>query len=102
MFIDMSLVVFLFCKQKTSYDVRISDWSSDVCSSDLVGASRMIEKRGSSRRTCRCVIQAAMGPVAHGKVAEQVVGSHRETPESRFGPLAQNETRQPAAQAGWA
>src|SRR3546814_19805604 len=25
----------LFCKQKTAYDMRISDWSSDVCSSDL-------------------------------------------------------------------
>src|SRR3546814_2304405 len=25
-----------FCKQKTAYDVRISDWSSDVCSSDLI------------------------------------------------------------------
>src|SRR3546814_4005448 len=25
-----------FCKQKTSYAVRISDWSSDVCSSDLL------------------------------------------------------------------
>src|SRR3546814_11617681 len=24
-----------FCKQKTAYDLRISDWSSDVCSSDL-------------------------------------------------------------------
>src|SRR3546814_1511582 len=28
--------VFLFCKQKTAYDMRISDWSSDVCSSDLM------------------------------------------------------------------
>src|SRR3546814_9962729 len=28
-------VVFLLFKQKTAYDVRISDWSSDVCSSDL-------------------------------------------------------------------
>src|SRR3546814_3140762 len=27
--------VFLFFKQKTAYEVRISDWSSDVCSSDL-------------------------------------------------------------------
>src|SRR3546814_18596715 len=27
---------FFFFKQKTAYDVRISDWSSDVCSSDLV------------------------------------------------------------------
>src|SRR3546814_4889008 len=27
--------VFFFFKQKTAYDMRISDWSSDVCSSDL-------------------------------------------------------------------
>src|SRR3546814_2768546 len=26
---------FVFCKQKTAYEMRISDWSSDVCSSDL-------------------------------------------------------------------
>src|SRR3546814_3817353 len=32
-----SIVLFLcvFVKQKTAYDMRISDWSSDVCSSDL-------------------------------------------------------------------
>src|SRR3546814_17370050 len=29
--------MFFFFKQKTAYDVRISDWSSDVCSSDLFG-----------------------------------------------------------------
>src|SRR3546814_12684505 len=28
--------MFFFFKQKTAYDMRISDWSSDVCSSDLV------------------------------------------------------------------
>src|SRR3546814_1698867 len=28
--------VFFFCKQKTAYEMRISDWSSDVCSSDLL------------------------------------------------------------------
>src|SRR3546814_17265484 len=35
--IDMSVhcVVFFFFKQKTAYEMRISDWSSDVCSSDL-------------------------------------------------------------------
>src|SRR3546814_5602558 len=27
--------LFFFFKQKTAYDMRISDWSSDVCSSDL-------------------------------------------------------------------
>src|SRR3546814_4828899 len=32
------LLALLFCfKQKTAYDMRISDWSSDVCSSDLGG-----------------------------------------------------------------
>src|SRR3546814_11696699 len=32
---------FFFFKQKTAYEMRISDWSSDVCSSDLVpGTSR--------------------------------------------------------------
>src|SRR3546814_3512076 len=29
---------FFFIKQKTAYDMRISDWSSDVCSSDLLYA----------------------------------------------------------------
>src|SRR3546814_5006613 len=29
------LVFCFFCKQKTAYEMRISDWSSDVCSSDL-------------------------------------------------------------------
>src|SRR3546814_3052874 len=28
-------IFFFFFKQKTAYDMRISDWSSDVCSSDL-------------------------------------------------------------------
>src|SRR3546814_4194960 len=32
---DMSCFVFFF-KQKTAYEMRISDWSSDVCSSDLL------------------------------------------------------------------
>src|SRR3546814_2334489 len=33
---DVNAVVFFF-KQKTAYEMRISDWSSDVCSSDLHG-----------------------------------------------------------------
>src|SRR3546814_9487686 len=32
---DCGYVVFFFFKQKTAYEMRISDWSSDVCSSDL-------------------------------------------------------------------
>src|SRR3546814_1734591 len=34
----LSYVLFFFFKQKTAYEMRISDWSSDVCSSDLADA----------------------------------------------------------------
>src|SRR3546814_4018587 len=33
--------VFFFFKQKTAYEMRISDWSSDVCSSDLIYRERV-------------------------------------------------------------
>src|SRR3546814_9528050 len=33
--------MFFFFKQKTAYEMRISDWSSDVCSSDLDAATRV-------------------------------------------------------------
>src|SRR3546814_4016104 len=33
----MLMSCFVFFKQKTAYEMRISDWSSDVCSSDLFG-----------------------------------------------------------------
>src|SRR3546814_7597927 len=35
MLIDCCYGVVFFFKQKTAYEMRISDWSSDVCSSDL-------------------------------------------------------------------
>src|SRR3546814_8839278 len=39
-FVDSSsmfyVFFFFFFKQKTAYEMRISDWSSDVCSSDLI------------------------------------------------------------------
>src|SRR3546814_1230587 len=41
--------VFFFFKQKTAYEMRISDWSSDVCSSDLssvVGRHHQLVRKG--------------------------------------------------------
>src|SRR3546814_3654498 len=35
LYIVVILFTFFFFKQKTAYEMRISDWSSDVCSSDL-------------------------------------------------------------------
>src|SRR3546814_4228492 len=40
---------FFFFKQKTAYEMRISDWSSDVCSSDLGRESRDGRRRGPHR-----------------------------------------------------
>src|SRR3546814_3522369 len=34
-FLLLCLLMFFFFKQKTAYEMRISDWSSDLCSSDL-------------------------------------------------------------------
>src|SRR3546814_3421570 len=34
-FVSLMVYLFFFFKQKTAYEMRISDWSSDVCSSDL-------------------------------------------------------------------
>src|SRR3546814_2661105 len=39
----VELRVILFFKQKTAYELRISDWSSDVCSSDL-GQDRPLDE----------------------------------------------------------
>src|SRR3546814_6288693 len=46
-FDDCVFVVCFFFKQKTAYEMRISDWSSDVCSSDLImpdGRSIVLER----------------------------------------------------------
>src|SRR3546814_6491353 len=44
-------VLFFFFKQKTAYEMRISDWSSDVCSSDLLLEDVVPTSTGSSRAT---------------------------------------------------
>src|SRR3546814_5726866 len=42
-------IVFFFFKQKTAYEMRISDWSSDVCSSDLSFVRDLFRKNGFRR-----------------------------------------------------
>src|SRR3546814_6618632 len=39
------MYLFFFFKQKTAYEMRISDWSSDVCSSDLLKIQREALKK---------------------------------------------------------
>src|SRR3546814_10614018 len=56
--------VFFFFKQKTAYEMRISDWSSDVCSSDLVVARTGVDN---------IVAAAGLEDVSEGGTSEGIV-----------------------------
>src|SRR3546814_9816133 len=45
---------FFFFKQMTAYEMRISDWSSVVCSSDLRKTRRAVDRLRASRQCRRC------------------------------------------------
>src|SRR3546814_3972704 len=47
------MFLFFFFKQKTAYEMRISDWSSDVCSSDLTDRADSASIRLANRPACR-------------------------------------------------
>src|SRR3546814_3935848 len=68
-------VFFFFFKQKTAYEMRISDWSSDVCSSDLSewiregeyslsAYARDLQAIASSLTTPPALVGASLGGVA--------------------------------------
>src|SRR3546814_172503 len=54
-------MMFFFFKQKTAYEMRISDWSSDVCSSDLQSSTlleQFCRKKGRLNQTLSSLFQA--------------------------------------------
>src|SRR3546814_7663689 len=63
------LVLFFFCEQKTAYELRISDWSSDVCSSDLVNKTdhRPFDHQQSRRIGAACADAADRPRSAGGR-----------------------------------
>src|SRR3546814_17147016 len=63
-------VLFFFFKQKTAYEMRISDWSSDVCSSDLLPPLRVAG-----------LLEAARGALAQLSDAEMLVTRLEAYPE---------------------
>src|SRR3546814_349671 len=75
MIIDMC-VYFFFFKQKTAYEMRISDWSSDVCSSDLrhVVAGRLSRLSG---RAGLLRLQGGRPGVGRGAARHARAGGHR-------------------------
>src|SRR3546814_9178134 len=75
--------VFFFFKQKTAYELRISDWSSDVCSSDLIHAAAeqcgallhpAAARRGAPLRDRRAPAEARQGD---GQFAARRGAGHR-------------------------
>src|SRR3546814_1529983 len=66
------IVFFFFFKQKTAYEMRISDWSSDVCSSDLVDREHpLLEARRSDGVNAKNEYgRGAEGPGCRGRAAE--------------------------------
>src|SRR3546814_3892072 len=74
----LHLCIFFFFKQKTAYEMRISDWSSDVCSSDLVE-------------------QAARGRCALPRLQGTELRAHANPRHRRISALPDRDRDQPAA-----
>src|SRR3546814_10381993 len=80
---------FFFFKQKTAYEMRISDWSSDVCSSDLDRRRAGVRRARAGRRDLRQRPAKRQGDAqvldrditqrcaAHPRSAHRVVGRAR-------------------------
>src|SRR3546814_505074 len=79
------MLFFFFFKQKTAYEMRISDWSSDVCSSDLAVTSNDIARNGSGALEvvgcagCHLIHEDFFGdasPEQHGNGVQQAFFVH--------------------------
>src|SRR3546814_7047192 len=84
LYFNVSLLsVFVFFKQKTAYEMRISDWSSDVCSSDLARSGRGCRP---TRTQCgfRRPPQQCGEPASQGREAREGDGTKR-SEERRVG-----------------
>src|SRR3546814_4881879 len=81
---------FLFFKQKTAYELRISDWSSDVCSSDLL--LRRSEGFARQQRFIDSEVpraqDAGIGRDAVARLQQQYIARHKACDVDRFPPAA--------------
>src|SRR3546814_6290503 len=79
-------MLFCFFKQKTAYEMRISDWSSDVCSSDLI-------RRTSARSLMKATRTAVIGRAREADPSPAAVRG----PAERATPRISMPTRRAAA-----
>src|SRR3546814_6049762 len=75
--LTIALIIFLFFKQKTAYEMRISDWSSDVCSSDRAAAALAGAGGGDPRSRIARARGLGQARLFHGDRRGEIPGSGR-------------------------
>src|SRR3546814_6969436 len=88
----LSSLLFVFFKKKTSYEIRISYWSSDVCSSDLGMYQRappprihLSARRPLPRRAYNCAHELGHHVFAHGSSIDELREDAKEPNGRRSG-----------------
>src|SRR3546814_5459179 len=104
------MLVFFFFKQKTAYEMRISDWSSDVCSSDLAAERRLrhtkFQRESGSRFRGRLIAHARTAHQASHELPLSGAGSARAAPayasaaRKLRGPSQDIRSQHPSASSG--
>src|SRR3546814_9588008 len=96
--VGLSGYCVFFFKQKTAYEMRISDWSSDVCSSDLHGGDRDGDDRrgdeGQAHQRSR--IRPSRAPCRYSSVRSAALATRRATrsrPKSEERPVGKEWLR---------
>src|SRR3546814_9642323 len=89
------MIFVFFFKQKTAYEMRISDWSSDVCSSDLAAVLGAVEDVGGGTTNDRPSGEP-FGPTGPRSPSPRI---HREGEQDDPGDGQDHANRQPITQA---
>src|SRR3546814_9791206 len=77
--VQINLYLCFFFKPETAYEMRISDWSSDVCSSDLEPLQRLLQHAVGNHETAIARVEQELDDVRRQVRADiAVVAPHRE------------------------
>src|SRR3546814_6767824 len=87
LFICCVRLLFFFFKQKTAYEMRISDWSSDVCSSDLARRRNGRRRASASRARLQREVNLGGAQVVFGVDVEGALARH-DVADQRLGQIA--------------
>src|SRR3546814_3342080 len=97
------MLYFFFFKQKTAYEMRISDWSSDVCSSDLAALAATLQEFCFGLEACEDVRRCALVPVELDVLGDRAVRidaqrAHRTGEDETFDQIGRASCRERVCQ----